>query len=69
MVKAHRQSGLTLIGFLLLLSVIGFTVFIGMRLFPVYQEYYAVTTAMKQLQQEPGIAQRNTKQIEDLLFR
>ena len=69
MVNAHRESGLTLIGFLLVISLVGFAIFIGMRLFPVYQEYYAVSGAMKALQQEPGIAQRNTQQIEDLLFR
>ena len=52
----HRgQRGITLIGFLVVLMVVGFFAYLGMRLFPVYSEYYSVTSAMRGLAKEPGV--------------
>ncbi|GJM08327.1 MAG: DUF4845 domain-containing protein [Lysobacteraceae bacterium] len=64
-----NQRGLTLIGFLVVLAIVGFFIFIGMRLFPVYQEYYAVSSAMNAMQQEPGVAAMQPQRVEELLFR
>jgi hypothetical protein len=64
-----RQSGLTLIGFIVVLSVVGFFAFVGMKLFPVYTEYYAVVTDMKGIQSEPGVANMSPQKIRDLLDR
>jgi hypothetical protein len=64
-----NQRGMTLIGFLMVLAVVGFFAFLGMRLFPVYSEYYAVVTAMKSIQNEPGVAQMSPEQIRTLLDR
>lgn len=59
----ERQSGITLIGFLMVLVILGFFAFMAMRLFPVYSEWYSVVTAMKGLAKEPGIATMSTDQI------
>lgn len=45
----NRQSGITLIGFLLLLIVLGFFVYMGMKLVPSYIEFFGVKKAMTQL--------------------
>lgn len=45
----NRQSGITLIGFLLLLIVLGFFVYMGMKLVPSYIEFFGVKKAMSQL--------------------
>ena len=50
-----HQSGLTLISFLVVLGVVGFAAFIGMKLLPMYQEYYSVRSSMKGLESEPGV--------------
>lgn len=51
----RRQKGFTLIGFLVVLVVVGFFAYLGMRLFPVYSEYYSVVSAMKGLAKEDGV--------------
>ncbi len=65
----RTQSGITLIGFLIVLAVVGFFAYIGMKLFPMYQEFYCVKTALKGLANEPGIATQDPAKIQDLFFR
>lgn len=64
-----RESGITLIGFLVVLCVLGFFAFMAMRLFPIYSEWYSVVTAMKGLAKEPGIATMSGDQIRTLFDR
>ena len=66
--KRH-QSGMTLIGFVVVLAVVGLFAFVVMRLFPMYSEYYAVKSALKGLASEPGIADTDPAKIQDLFFR
>lgn len=66
---AKRQRGITLIGFLIVLSVAGFFIYIGMKLLPVYSEYYSVVSAMKGVAEEPGIANRDPGAIRELFRR
>lgn len=65
----RTQRGMTLLGFLLVLIVVGFFAYVAMRLVPMYTEYYAVKQSLKGLQQEPGIANKDPGAIEDLFFR
>ena len=65
----RTQGGMTLIGFVIVLGVIGLFAYVGMKLLPMYSEYYAVKSALKGLQQEPGIANRDPAKIQDLFFR
>jgi hypothetical protein len=65
----NKQRGITFIGFLLVLAVVGFFAYIGMKLFPMYQEFYAVKTAAKGLAEEPGVGDMDPARIQMLLFR
>ena len=65
----RTQGGMTLIGFIIVLAVVGFFAYVAMKLVPMYSEYYAVKQALKGLQQEPGIANRDPGKIQDLFFR
>lgn len=65
----RTQSGLTLIGFIIVLAVLGMAAFIVMKLVPMYAEYYAVKQALKGLQAEPGIGTESPAKIQDLFFR
>ena len=47
-----RQSGITLIGFLIIVVVVGFFAFMGMKLLPSYSEYMGVAKAMDQIATE-----------------
>ena len=44
-----RQSGITLIGFMILLLVLAFFAYMGMKLVPSYIEYFGVKKAMSQI--------------------
>ena len=65
----RKQSGRSLLGFLVVLAVVGFAAYIGMKLFPMYQEYYSVQSAMKGLANEPGVADMDPAKVQDLFFR
>ena len=65
----RNQGGLTLIGFVIVLAVVGVFAYCGMKLFPMYSEFYSVKQALKGLSAEPGIANKDPAKVKDLLFR
>ena len=65
----RKQKGMTLLGFVIVLAVVGFFAYVAMRLFPMYSEYYSVRSAMKGLANEPGIGTQDPARIQDLFFR
>jgi hypothetical protein len=65
----RTQSGITLLGFIIVLAVVGLFAYIGMKLFPMYSEFYAVKSALKGLSAEPGIGNTDPAKIQDLFFR
>lgn len=65
----RTQSGITLIGFILVLAVVGVFAYMGMKLIPMYSEYYSVKQALQGLSGEPGIATKDPAKVKDLFFR
>lgn len=65
----RTQRGMTLIGFILVLAVVGVFVYMGMKLIPMYSEYYSVKQALAGLASEPSITTNDPAKIEDLFFR
>jgi Tfp pilus assembly protein PilE len=65
----RNQSGMTLISFVVVAAVVGFFLFILMKLFPMYQEYFAVKSAMKGLAAEAGIANEQPAQVKEKFFK
>ena len=59
----HQVKGITLIGFVMLLGVLGFFAYLAMRLVPMYVEYFGVLKAMELLRQEPGAAQKSLAEV------
>ena len=53
--KNHKQQGLSLTGFLMVLAVVGFALFIGMKLFPMYQQYWALKKALKSVAADSAV--------------
>jgi len=60
----NRQSGMTLIGFLLMFLLIGFFVLLTVKLAPIYLEHFKVSSTLESLKKEPEIG---TKSREDIL--
>jgi len=52
--KIRKQNGLTLIGFAMVLVLVVFFAYVGMRIIPLYLEYNAVVSTLNQLQKTPG---------------
>ncbi len=65
----RTQRGMTLIGFVMVLAVVGVFIYMGMKLIPMYSEYYAVKQALAGMANDPGITQNAPEKIKDLFFR
>ncbi|HVT31230.1 MAG TPA: DUF4845 domain-containing protein [Rhodanobacteraceae bacterium] len=63
MTMQRNVRGITLIGFAIMLCVVGFFAYLAMRLIPVYVEYFGVVKSMEAVRSEPGAAQRPIEQI------
>lgn len=63
------QRGMTLTSFLVVLCIVGFGLYIGMKLFPMYSEYYAVKTALKGIAKEPGVGNMEPGKVQEMFFR
>ena len=57
-----KQSGITLIGMLIVILVVGFFAYMAMKLLPSYSEYMGVTKAMNQIATEGT----NGKSLDDI---
>ncbi|HJU07254.1 MAG TPA: DUF4845 domain-containing protein [Rhodanobacteraceae bacterium] len=65
-----KQQGITLIGFVFVLIIVGFFIYMAMKLVPAYAEYMGVVKAMKTLAAEPDLASKTPEQIQsDLAFK
>ena len=61
--KFHRQQGLSIVGFLMVLSLVIFFSYIGMRLWPIYYNHYSVVNSMNAVASERGSANWSLTQI------
>ena len=65
----RNQSGITLIGFIILLAVVGVFAYMGMKLVPMYTEFYSVKRSLADLANEPGAGQMDSAKARNLFFR
>ena len=64
-----KQAGVTLIGFLFIMIIVGFFAYMAMKLLPSYSEYMGVTKSMKQIATE-GTAGKSLNDIRrELMFK
>jgi hypothetical protein len=64
----RTQEGLTLIGFIVVLAVVGVFAYVGMKVAPMYSEFYSVKQAMKAISAEPGIGNMAPRDVMIRLF-
>lgn len=62
-------KGLTLIGFLIVLTLALFVAYIGMKLVPIYLNHYSVVSSMKSMAEEPNVDTMSEARIRDMLSR
>ncbi len=65
----RKHSGMTMIGFLITLSVVMLFVYCGMKIVPMYTEYYAVKKALAGIALEPEITNAPKAKIRELFYK
>ena len=69
MQSIKRQSGVTAIGWLVILGLIGFFVFIGLKLFPIYSENFTINSILRDMKREDGVPNMSKNQIISLITK
>lgn len=69
MKRWHNQRGMTAIGWLLVLGLIGFFTLITLRLLPMYLEYAKVVSVLESLENEADITQKTRGEIIEIITR
>ncbi len=64
-----RQTGITLIGFLIVVAVVGFFGYMAMKLVPAYSEYMGVAKSMNQIATEGTTGKTLNEIRRDLMFK
>jgi Tfp pilus assembly major pilin PilA len=59
----RKENGLTLIGFLIVLGVVLFFAYAGMRIVPMYLEYHALGNALSKLEDDPSAKNMTPQKI------
>ena len=62
-----NQRGMTAIGWLIVLAMIGFFVLLGLRMVPAYLEYYKVVSTLNSIEEQSGFS--SAREIRKLLER
>lgn len=65
----NKQSGMSMIGLLIGMCFFGFLIYTGMRLGPIYTEYYSVVKAMKIVANKPGAANKSAAELKEELAK
>jgi len=57
------QRGMTFLGWLIVLALIGFFAMLIMKLGPIYMENYTIRMALESMQNEPGISEKTPGEV------
>ncbi len=66
---SKNQNGMTFLGILMILAMLGCFFLFGIRAFPIYTEYFAMKQSMKAVANQPFSKRPNTLQTRVLLLR
>ena len=66
---SKHQKGMTFLGVLMILAMLGCFFLFGLRAFPIYTEYFAVKQSMKAVANQPLSKRPNTRQVRVLLLK
>ncbi|MEO6227575.1 MAG: DUF4845 domain-containing protein [Thermomonas sp.] len=65
----RKHSGITMIGFLITLAVIMLFVYCGMKIIPMYTEFYSVKQALAGMANEPDLGSASKDKIREMFRR
>lgn len=64
----HKQQGMTGLGWLFVLFLIGFFTLLTFKLAPVYLEHYTVNSVLHSLEEEPFITTKSAHEVQRLIM-
>lgn len=64
-----RQSGMTLIGLVSVLGLIGFFTLLTLKILPIYLEHFKVVSSLESLKKTPDLAHQSPHDIRSLLMK
>lgn len=67
--SVNRQKGMTAIGWLFVLALIGFFVLVTLKMLPAYLEYFKVASTLESLEEETGWTEVTPRAIRNLIER
>ena len=65
----RKQSGMTMLGFLITLAVVMFFLYCGMKILPMYTEFYSVKKALASIASEQNAQITSKDKIRELFAR
>lgn len=69
MYNTHTQRGMSAVGFIIVLALIGSFVLVTLKLFPAYMESFKVTAAMDSMKSQPGMGEKGKGEVIDMLMK
>jgi len=64
-----RQRGLSFLGLIVLVGVLGFSAVIGLKLVPIYMDSWKIDGVMESVIKEPGITQQSRQEVIQLMLK
>ena len=65
----QRQRGMTILGMILVLIMVAFVALIGMKVIPMYIQYYSIKSTIESVRKEPMLAQWTPTDIQKAIDR
>ena len=69
MMTRHRQKGMTGIGWLVVLALIGFFAMLIIKITPIYMENYSIKGVLASLKEEPMITKKTVAEVRQMVQR
>ena len=69
MKNLQHQKGMTAMGIMIVLGLIGFFALLALRLAPMYLESSKVNSVLESLENEPGITKKSVRDIRLLIYK
>ena len=63
----RQQTGMTPMGTFIIIVIVGFGVYLALKIVPLYLEYFNVASSINSLKDDPDLRQKSTSQIRDLI--
>jgi hypothetical protein len=69
MQSLKKQRGMTGLGWLTVLFLIGFFAFLAIKLIPIYLEHYSIKTVIESLNEEPMITKKSPAEVRKMVVK